>query len=248
MQLNRGTYYYQSTKPDDTVIREKLTELANDHPRWGAKKMTAVIRNQGQQVNHKKIRRIYREMQLNLRIKPKKRLPSREPAPLIVPDRPNVSWSVDFMSDALASGQRFRTFNILDDFNREVLWISTDTSIPSAKVKRILDQVASWRGYPKQIRSDNGPEFLAHQLQKWAGDHHVVWQFIQPGKPAQNAFIERLNRTFREDVLDAYLFSNLREVQEMAFDWMEMYNSNRPHEALGNLSPQKYASRVILQT
>ena len=210
--------------------------------------MTAVIRNQGQQVNHKKIRRIYREMQLNLHIKPKKRLPSREPVPLIVPDRLNVSWSVDFMSDALASGQRFRTFNVLDDFNREVLWISTDTSIPSPKVMHILDQIACYRGYPKQIRSDNGPEFLANRLHKWARDHHVAWQFIQPGKPAQNAFIERLNRTFREDVLDAYLFSSLREVQEMAFDWMEMYNTNRPHESLGNLSPQKYARQAVLQT
>lgn len=162
VQLNRGTFYYQSTKSDDSVIKETLTELAIDHPRWGAKKMTAVIRNQGEQVNHKKIRRIYREMQLNIRIKPKKRFPSREPVPLIVPEQPNVSWSVDFMSDALASGQRFRTF--------------------------------------------------------------------------------------REDVLDAYLFSDLREVQEMAFDWMEMYNTTRPHEALGNLSPQQFAMQAILQS
>jgi len=210
--------------------------------------MTAVIRNQGEQVNHKKIRRIYREMQLNIRIKPKKRLPSREPVPLIVPEQPNVSWSVDFMSDALASGQRFRTFNVIDDFNREVLWISTDTSIPSLKVMRILDQIAGCHGNPRQIRSDNGPEFLAHRLQQWAREHCVAWHFIQPGKPAQNAFIERLNRTFREDVLDAYLFSDLREVQEMAFDWMEMYNTTRPHEALGNLSPQQFAMQAILQS
>lgn len=244
VQLNRGTFYYQPTKSDDSVIKEKLTELAADHPRWGAKKMTAVIRNQGQQVNHKKIRRIYREMKLNIRVKPKKRLPSRVPVPLIVPEQSNVSWSVDFMSDTLASGQRFRTFNVIDDFNREVLWICTDTSIPSLKVMYILDQIAGCHGYPCQIRSDNGPEFLAHRLQQWAQEHCVYWHFIQPGKPAQNAFIERLNRTFREDVLDAYLFSDLREVQEMAFDWMEMYNTTRPHESLGNLSPQQYAMQA----
>jgi putative transposase len=245
VQLNRGTFYYQPTKPDDSVIKAQLTELAADHPRWGAKKMTAVIRNQGNQVNHKRIRRIYREMQLNIRINPKKRLPSREPVLMIVPEKPNQSWSVDFMSDALLSGQRFRTFNVIDDFNREVLWISTDTSIPSPKVIRILDQIAGYRGYPRQIRSDNGPEFLAHRLQQWAQDHRVDWQFIQPGKPAQNAFIERFNRTFREDVLDAFLFSNVREVQEIAFDWMEMYNTTRPHESLNNLSPQQYALLVI---
>jgi putative transposase len=149
VQLNRDTFYYQHTKPDDAVIKGQLTGLASDHPRWGAKKMTAVIRNQGNQVNHKRIRRIYREMQLNICIKPKKRLPSREPVPLIVPEKPNQSWPVDFMRDALLSGQGFRTFNVIDDFNREVLWISTDTSIPSPKVIRILDQIAGYRGYPR---------------------------------------------------------------------------------------------------
>ncbi len=107
-----------------------------------------------------------------------------------------------------------------------------------------LNSIAGYRGYPRQIRSDNGPEFLAHRLQQWAQDHRVYWQFIQPGKPAQNAFIERLNRTFREDVLDAFLFSDVREVQEIAFDWMEMYNNTRPHESLNNLSPQQYAQLV----
>lgn len=165
-QLNRGTFYYQTNKPNDSIIKDKLAKLVADHPRWGAKKMTAVIRNQGQQFNHKNIRRIYRDMQLNIRIKLKKRVPSRDPVPLIVPEQPNISWSVDFMSDALTSGQCFRTFNVIDDFNREVLWISTDTSIPSLKVMCILGHIASYQGYQHQICSDNRPEFLAHRLQQ----------------------------------------------------------------------------------
>lgn len=215
--------------------------MAARHPRWGVKKMTAALRLQGIKDNHKRIRRIYREIGLNIRVKPKRRLPSREAMPLVVPQRANVSWSVDFMSDALSSGKRFRTFNVIDDFNREILWIGTDTSIPAQRVIRILDQIARLRGYPKQIRSDNGPEFLSHRTREWASNHQVHWHFIQPGKPAQNAFIERFNRTFREEVLDAYLFSSVAEIQEIAFDWMEMYNSFRPHEALANLTPQQYA-------
>jgi putative transposase len=241
VQLNRSTFYYQATKPQDHELEKQLKELAACHPRWGVKKMTASLHIQGIKDNHKRIRRIYRDMGLNIRIKPKRRLPSREPVPLIVPEKPNVSWSVDFMSDALSSGKRFRTFNVIDDFNREVLWIGTDTSIPAQRVIRILNQIASLRDYPKQIRSDNGPEFLSHRVRVWARDHHVHWHFIQPGKPAQNAFIERFNRTFREDVLDAYLFSSVADIQAMAFDWMEMYNTRRPHEALDNLTPHLYS-------
>lgn len=241
VQLNRTSFYYQPSRQPDLELKNQLRELAARHPRWGVKKMTAVIRSQGIQANHKRIRRIYRGLGLNIRVKPKKRLPSRVPVPLVVPDKPNVSWSVDFMSDALTSGKRFRTFNVIDDFNREALWIGTDTSIPSQRVIRILDQIASIRGYPQQIRSDNGPEFLSHRIRDWARDQQVFWLFIQPGKPAQNAYIERLNRTFREDILDAYLFSSVAEVQSLAFDWMEMYNSRRPHEALANLTPHAYA-------
>jgi putative transposase len=158
--------------------------------------------------------------------------------PLTVPDRPNICWSIDFMSDSLVSGKKFRAFNVIDDFNREVLWIATDTSMPAVRVIRVLDQIAAIHGYPEKIRSDNGPEFLSHKIRDWAFQHNLTWLFIQPGKPAQNAFIERFNRTFREDILDAYLFNSILEVQDMSFDWMEMYNSVRPHESLANLSPQ----------
>jgi len=178
---------------------------------------------------------------LNLRVKPKKRLPSREPNPLVQPEAANQSWSLDFMSDSLSSGRAFRTLNIIDDFNREVLWIEIDTSLPAERVIRTLDMIASWRGYPKQIRMDNGPELISQKMARWADDHSVELAFIQPGKPSQNAYVERFNRTFREAVLDAYLFTTLHEVRDITEEWIEEYNAIRPHEALGNLSPYQYA-------
>jgi putative transposase len=219
-----------------------LKHLAEEKPRWGFKKMYAYLRNQ-QNIswNHKRVYRVYCEMKLNLRVKPKKRLPKRKANPLSQPDMANLSWSLDFTSDSLSSGRAFRTLNIIDDFNREVLWIEVDTSLPAIRVIRTLEMIAFWRGYPKQIRLDNGPELISHKLAQWAAAHDVKLAFIQPGKPTQNAYIERFNRTYREDVLDAYIFSSLREVRDITEEWMDDYNTTRPHEALRNLSPFQYA-------
>ena len=181
-------------------------------------------------------------MKLNLRVKPKKRLPTRAPKPLAVPSAANISWSLDFMSDSLSNGRAFRTLNVIDDFNREGLWIEVDTSLPAERLVRVLDMLALWRGYPQQIRIDNGPELISKKLNAWADDHHVELAFIQPGKPAQNAYIERFNRTYREEVLDAYLFSTIQEVQAITNDWLEEYNAIRPHASLGGLPPYQYAS------
>lgn len=199
--------------------------------------MRDYLRNQGYGWNHKRIHRVYREMKLNLRIKPKKRLPSREPVPLVQPDQVNESWSLDFMSDSLSNGRAFRTSNIIDDFNREALWIEVDFSLPALRVIRVLNMLASWRGLPRQIRMDNGPELISKALEEWAEVHEVELAFIEPGKPAQNAYIERFNRTYREDVLDAYLFSTLQEVRDITDEWIEEYNAIRPHEALKGLPP-----------
>ena len=219
-----------------------MKRLAEEHPRWGFKKMYAYLKNQQEMNwNHKRVYRVYCEMKLNLRVKPKKRLPKRKVTPLYQPDTANTSWSLDFTSDSLASGRTFRTLNILDDFNREILWIEVDTSLPAQRVIRTLEMIASWRGYPKQIRLDNGPEFISHKLAQWAEKYGVKLAFIQPGKPTQNAYIERFNRTFREDILDAYLFSSLQEVRDITEEWMEAYNAIRPHEALGNISPYQFA-------
>ena len=242
--LNRAGFRYRAKKPDDSEIQEWLRYLAERKPRWGFKKMYAYLRNQqGFGWNHKRVYRVYCEMKLNLRVKPKKRLPSREPKPLVQPETANISWSLDFMSDSLSSGRTFRTLNIIDDFNREILWIEIDTSLPAERVIRTLDMIASWRGYPVQIRMDNGPELIAQRMAQWAEAHGVELAFIQPGKPSQNAYAERFNRTFREDVLDAYLFTSLQEARDITEEWIEEYNAIRPHEALGNLSPYQYAAK-----
>jgi putative transposase len=152
---------------------------------------------------------------------------------------------MDFMSDSLTTGRAFRTLNILDDFNREALWIDIDTSLPAPRVTRILDMLASWRGYPQRLRIDNGPEFIAHHLADWAQQHTVQLNFIQPGKPAQNAYIERFNRTFRFEVLNAYVFDTLQEVRDVTEQWLEEYNAIRPHDALGGIPPYDYSALVL---
>ena len=204
VNLSRNGYRYVKKQLNDDEIKSKLAQIAKDHHRWGFRKMAAYLRKQGNVWNRKKVYRIYCEMELNIRVKPKKRLPAREPRPLVQPETVNACWSLDFMSDSLDNGCSFRTLNVLDDFNREALWIEIDTSLPATRVTRVLDIIASERGYPAQVRVDNGPEFISHHMAGWARRHAVRIHFIQPGKPAQNGFVERFNRTYREDVLDAY--------------------------------------------
>lgn len=221
-------------------IMELLMRLADSHKRWGFGLMFRWMRHQGYTWNHKRVYKIYCELALNLRIKPKKRLPARNPVPLHQPSGPNFFWSMDFMSDALVSGRKFRTLNVLDDFNRESLAIEIDYSLPAGRVVRVLNQIALTRGYPAFIRVDNGPELISQLLLKWAKQHGVKINHIQPGKPAQNAYIERFNRTYREDILDQYWFDNLHEVRDITEKWMLMYNSQRPHLSLGNKTPWEY--------
>jgi putative transposase len=244
MNLSRSVFRYQARKLDGDEIAQELLQLAGRKPRWGFGKMADYLKHQGYGWNRKRIRRIYRELRLNLRVKPKKRLPQRIAQPLSQPELANQSWSLDFMSDSLASGRAFRTLNILDDFNREVLWIEADTSLPAERVVRILETLIAWRGCPAQIRMDNGPELISRRLESWAQEHRITLAHIQPGKPAQNAYIERFNRTFREDVLDAYLFSSLEEVRLIVEPWIEEYNAIRPHEALQGLSPHQFAAQI----
>jgi putative transposase len=179
-------------------------------------------------------------MGLNLRIKPRKRLPVRDPKPLAQPGAANQSWSIDFMCDSLASGRAIRTLNVIDDFNREALWIEIDRSLPAERVVRVLEMIGAWRGLPQQIRMDNGPELISHRMAGWARNRRIHLEYIKPGKPAQNAYIERFNRTYREDVLDAYLFNSIEEAREITEEWLEEYNAIRPHEALGGVPPYQY--------
>ena len=241
VNLSRGVYHYQAKKSDDWEIAEELSQLANRQPRWGCRKMTDYLRNQGRSWNHKRIRRIYRDLALNLHRKPKKRLPARAAQALVVPEQPGQTWSLDFMSDSLSNGRVFRTLNVIDDFNREALWIEVDTSLPAERVVQVLEKLLFERTAPKQIRMDNGPELIAHRLENWARQRQIELTHIQPGKPAQNAYIERFNRTFREDVLDAYLFDDLQEVRAITEHWLDDYNNIRPHDALEGLPPRQFA-------
>lgn len=182
-------------------------------------------------------------MNLNIRRRARKRLPERVKQPLAVPTAPNQVWSIDFMSDALIDGRKFRLLNVLDDFNRESLAMEADTSLPSLRVIRVLDHLMKQRGKPTNLRADNGPEFISHQLEEWCNQKEITLQFIQPGKPMQNAYIERKNGSVRRELLNAYLFYSLQEVRVMCEEWRRDYNQERPHKSLGYLSPLLYASR-----
>ncbi len=236
----RTGYRYQVKSKDDDQIKAHLRQLAEEHLRWGFEKMFQRLKAQGHRWNHKRVYRVYCTLSLNLRKKPKRHFAKRDPEALIQPLYSNICWSMDFMRDSLASGGTYRTLNIMDDFNREILGIEIDRSLPTDRVTRKLDCIAEWRGYPKYIRIDNGPEFISHKLKEWAEEHHVDLDFIKPGKPAQNAYIERFNRTYREDVLDLYLFSDLDEVRDRTTRWMYEYNAERPHESLGNRTPYEF--------
>lgn len=246
--IKRSVYRYKKQARRDEAVIDELSRLVDRHPELGFEKLFDLIRRAGHRWNHKRVHRIYCELRLNKRRKHKRRLPARVPQPLTAPEFLNVCWSADFMSDALWSGQRFRTFNVIDDFNREVLAIEIDLNLPAERVIRVLDRIAELRGYPDKVRLDNGPEFVGLALAGWAERHNVHLDFIKPGKPMQNGFIERFNRTYREAILDRYLFSKLDEVREQTAAWIKKYNEERPHEALGDQTPRERRLDHILET
>jgi len=225
------------------VIIAQLGQLAEQHPLEGFWKCYGRIRNQGTIINHKRLHRVYQQIGMPLRRKVKKRLPARVKEPLAVPLAFTQTWSIDFMSDALSNGTKFRSFNVIDDYNREVLYIETDYSLKSSRVIWVLKHLINRYGKPKKIRMDNGPEFVAKLAQSWSKAHEIEFAYIQPGKPTQNAYIERFNKTYRECILDAYLFDSIDEVREAAQLWVDDYNHTRPHDALGGLSPIMYRKR-----
>lgn len=238
--ISDSVYRYKPDVSKDEPVITAIQETAEKYPVYGFGKLFKVLRRQGHGWNHKRVHRLYCELKLNKRRKGKKRLPSRHPEPLAVPASINQCWSVDFMSDSLSNGRRFRTFNVLDDCNREVLAIEVDLNLPAQRVVRVLERIASWRGYPDKIRMDNGPEFISITLADWAEGNGIRLEFIQPGTPTQNSYIERFNRTYREAVLDRYVFRSLNEVRELTEKWMREYNEERPHDSLGDLTPWEY--------
>lgn len=221
-------------------IAEWLVRLTDNQRNWGFGLCFLYLRNvTGFGWNHKRVYRIYCELELNLRIRPKKRLLRETPAALTVPKAKNQVWSMDFMHDALGDGRGFRLFNVLDDFNREALAIEADLSLPSARVLRTLQQVIEWRGKPRVIRCDNGPEYVSGTLQQWAAQQQIRIEYIQPGKPQQNAYVERFNRTVRYDWLARHIFESMRQVQDAATRWLWTYNNDRPNMAPGGITPMQ---------
>ena len=221
-------------------IADWLLRLTTTHKRWGFGLCFLYLRNvKGYGWNHKRVYRIYRELELNLRIKPKRRIRRDYPGELDVPRAPNQVWSMDFMSDQLSNGKSFRTFNVMDDYNRQGLGIEVDLSLPSTRVIRALEQIIEWRGRPAALRCDNGPEYLSQTLVNWANRHHITLLYIQPGKPTQNAYIERFNRTARHEWLDMHCFESIAHAQLLATQWLWQYNNERPNMAIGGIPPRK---------
>lgn len=241
--ISRSSFRYKAKPKDDRKVEALLDALTAKHPTIGFWSCHYRLRNRGERINHKRLRRVYRAMKLHIRRRAKRRLPERVKLPLSIPTAANQCWSLDFMSDALSDGRKFRVLNIIDDFNRESLKIEVDTSLPALRVQRALDEIRKVKGLPANIRTDNGPEFISHLMEEWCETNKVSWHYIQPGKPTQNALIERANGSLRRELLDTWQFTTLKEVRELSAAWQQDYNNERPHKGLGYLSPILYARR-----
>ena len=239
--VSETCYRYEAKKnAENEQIANWLLRLTDNHRNWGFGLCYLYLRNvKGFTWNHKRIYRIYKELELNLRIKPRKRLNREKPEPLTVPEEINQVWSMDFMHDQLSDGRTFRVLNVIDDYNRESLGMEIDFSLPSERVVRALKQIIEWRGRPNVIRCDNGAENISAAIQTWAEQSGITFQYIQPGKPQQNAYIERFNRTVRYEWLSQYYWQDLDEVRDFATQWMWHYNHDRPNMALGGFTPKQ---------
>lgn len=241
--LDRSTFQYQKQSGSDKLLRQRLRDLANERRRFGYRRLAILLEREGMKSNHKKVFRIYREEGLAVRRRRGRKRAVGTRRPIAVPDRSNQLWSLDFVSDILADGQRFRALCVVDDFSREALAIVPDISLSGVRVARELDRIIGCRGRPGMIVSDNGTELTSHAILKWAQDTDVDWHYIAPGKPMQNAFVESFNGRFRDECLNEHLFTTLAEARCLIEEWRIDYNTTRPHTSLGGLAPAVYAKR-----
>jgi len=241
MQLSPSSYYYRAQPADDEPLRQALREQATQRRRFGYRRLCVVLRRDGWTDNHKRVFRIYQEEGLQVKRRIKKRTAQWRGEKPAAAQRPNQRWSLDFMSDQLADGRRFRLLNVVDDFTRECLAVEVDTSLTGQRVTRVLERLRAVRGLPERLVSDNGPEFTGQAVDSWAYQHGVHWQFIEPGKPVQNAYVESFNGKFRDECLNEHWFERLEQARTIAEDWRRDYNEVRPHSALGNRTPREFA-------
>ncbi len=234
---DRSSHRYRRRRPDDTPARVRLRELAAERRRFGYRRLHLLLDREGLHMNHKKLRRLYREERLRVRRRGGRKRALGLRAPLALPQAPNQRWSLDFVSDAMTDGRRFRVLAVLDDFTRENLCLVPDTSLSGARVARELDAIIARRGRPLLCVSDNGTELTSTAILKWCQDRTVGWHYIAPGKPQQNGFAESFIGRLRDECLNETLFTSLAQVRAVLATWQRDYNEVRPHSALGGLTP-----------
>ena len=244
MVRHRSTCRYRRRcRIDNEKLRLRLHELAGQFRRHGYRRLhDRLVRREGWRVNVKRVWRLYRLEGLQVRRRKRKRCTAAPRVPLPAPTAANQVWSLDFMSDTLSSGRRFRTLNIVDDYTRECLAIQVDTSLGGARVVRVLERIVAERGRPRQIRTDNGPEFAGRALDQWCFAQGVEQHFISPGKPMQNGYIESFNGKFRDECLNESWFTSLDDARVTITAWQQYYNQERSHSALGYRTPEEFAA------
>jgi putative transposase len=248
--INRATMRYRPTRKPELVqaeaaIESRLVELAKERPRFGYRRLGVLLRREGLVANHKRVYRLYKKDNLALRRKNRKRLAAASRVPLPQPARANQVWAMDFMHDTLADGRKFRTLNIVDVYTRECRAIEVDTSLGGQRVVRVLDRLRGEHGMPERIMMDNGPEFTGKALDAWAYLQKVELDFIRPGKPMENGYIESFNGKFRDECLNSHWFMSMEDARTIIEGWRVDYNEARPHSSLGQLSPADFARRSI---
>ena len=240
--MKRSSCRYDARREELRGLRGRRRALAQERRRFGYRRLTVLLRWEGWTVNHKRVYRLYCEEGLAVRRRKRKRIGAVERQPLTIPIRPNQRWSMDFVSDALTDGRKFRSLNIVDDYNRECLAAEVDTSLPGARVIRVLERLGELRGLPEVLVTDNGPEFAGQALDAWAYPRGVRLHFIDPGKPVQNAFIESFNGKMRDECLNEHWFGTLVEARQTIEAWRRDYNEVRPHSSLGNRTPIEFTA------
>lgn len=239
VKMSVSQFKYKAKEKDDSFVIQEIKACITKR-QHGCPMITKMIRSKGHTINHKRIERVYKELLLTLPKKVRKKLPKREQSLILQPLQENICWSMDFMSDRLMDGRKFRTLNIIDDYNRECLSVDVEISIPTKRVIRTLRRLKERGKLAKEIRVDNGPENVSHELKIWAHENNILLTYIQPGKPTQNSLIERFNGTCRRELLNANLFYSLDHARELASEWMHEYNYERPHSALGDRTPIEF--------